>query len=406
MAFFVNNQNVVLYSVIKKDDIFILNLHNTAKNSVESHKVKCPVPEIQNKSDDSNKFSIKEHHVVSVAISNCGKLLSACDSNNMLHLWEYDANVWNYKSQRKLIRKCQRIMFTNSKSEVIVADRSGDVYAFSVTDCQKEGKFLLGHISLIVDVAISKCDKYLITCDRDGKIRISCYPNCYNIYSYCLGHEEFVSTVETIQLSKEMILSASGDGTLRLWSLNGESVCVNNIFENEKMLKAVEHCKYNADSKPLLSCSLAENQTTFAVKNVRYTDKSKICAVLFYLVKGVALYYISESKDVCFNFIQFISCESIPFDVFFNAAGDLIILQKNGSKPYSYFKYLNKDKACFEESDCSALLLFKELETFCESVEQLYAVQDDCEMLFKRNFDDKDDCKDSKKCSTKKSKIT
>ena len=32
--------------------------------------------------------------------------------------------------------------------------------------------------------------KYVITADRDEKIRISHFPNAYNIKAYCLGHNE------------------------------------------------------------------------------------------------------------------------------------------------------------------------------------------------------------------------
>ena len=49
--------------------------------------------------------------------------------------------------------------------------------------------FLKNSFHLLKQV-ITKDDKFLITSDRDEKIRVSCYPNSYNIHSFCLGSLE------------------------------------------------------------------------------------------------------------------------------------------------------------------------------------------------------------------------
>ncbi len=72
------------------------------------------------------------------------------------------------------------------------ADKSGDVYEFSVRD-DGPGRLLLGHLSMLLGVALSRDEKYIITCDRDEKIRVSHYPNAYSIHNYCLGHKDFVT---------------------------------------------------------------------------------------------------------------------------------------------------------------------------------------------------------------------
>ena len=46
-----------------------------------------------------------------------------------------------------------------------------------------------GQVMVSCEVMVS-CDSHVITCDRDEKIRVSRYPNCYNIETYCLGHTE------------------------------------------------------------------------------------------------------------------------------------------------------------------------------------------------------------------------
>ncbi len=66
--------------------------------------------------------------------------------------------------------------------------------------------------------------KYVITADRDEKIRISHYPNCYEIHQFCLGHTELVIWIQL--LSNELLVSAGADGTIRLWSVeNGTCLC-------------------------------------------------------------------------------------------------------------------------------------------------------------------------------------
>lgn len=42
--------------------------------------------------------------------------------------------------------------FTASEEKLLVADKSGDVYSFSVSDPQGCGKLELGHLSMLLDV--------------------------------------------------------------------------------------------------------------------------------------------------------------------------------------------------------------------------------------------------------------
>lgn len=38
-------------------------------------------------------------------------------------------------------------------------------------------------------------DRYIITADRDEKIRVSMYPRAYIIHSYCLGHTQYARAI-------------------------------------------------------------------------------------------------------------------------------------------------------------------------------------------------------------------
>ena len=67
--------------------------------------------------------------------------------------------------------------------------------------------------------------KYLITGDRDEKIRVSHFPNSHDIQSFCLAHEEYITRLVMLPTSMtgetDVLLSGSGDGTLKLWDFAG-----------------------------------------------------------------------------------------------------------------------------------------------------------------------------------------
>lgn len=99
----------------------------------------------------------------------------------------------------------------------MVADKSGDVYSFSVLEPHGCGRLELGHLSMLLDVAVSPDDRFILTADRDEKIRVSWAAAPHSIESFCLGHTEFVSRISVVPTQPGLLLSSSGDGTLRLW---------------------------------------------------------------------------------------------------------------------------------------------------------------------------------------------
>ena len=71
---------------------------------------------------------------------------------------------------------------------------------------------------MLLDILVSPDGKYVLTCDRDEKIRVTHYPNAYNIRGFCLGHTEFITGLSFVQgLDKNILVSASGDGSIKIW---------------------------------------------------------------------------------------------------------------------------------------------------------------------------------------------
>lgn len=102
------------------------------------------------------------------------------------------------------------LCFTRDDVSLVVGDKTGEACLYSLGDWTGCGAHLLGHFSMLLDMVkswrchvtvkstlamfplqvLSPSNSHVITCDRDEKIRISKFPNSYNIECFCLGHTE------------------------------------------------------------------------------------------------------------------------------------------------------------------------------------------------------------------------
>mmetsp|Transcript_5243 Transcript_5243/g.11065 ORF Transcript_5243/g.11065 Transcript_5243/m.11065 type:complete len:527 (-) Transcript_5243:43-1623(-) len=137
-----------------------------------------------------------------------------------------------------LPKRARSLAFTSVENlQVIVAgDLSGDAIAFPVpTDapsstCDENEavkamstpkRLLLGHTaSMLTGLSVVSNDQqqqFILTADRDEKVRISYFPETHIIHGYLLGHSSFISCMDAISNERSLCLTASGDGTSRLW---------------------------------------------------------------------------------------------------------------------------------------------------------------------------------------------
>lgn len=104
----------------------------------------------------------------------------------------------------------------------------------------------------IIEFSIYCYFRFIVTSDRDEKIRITNYPNSHDIKSFCHGHAEFVSAIKFLpNSSNEILISISGDKTLRFW----------NCFD-AKQIKILT-LPYSATKLQVIS--VAENTTLLAI---------------------------------------------------------------------------------------------------------------------------------------------
>jgi len=179
----------------------------------------------------TQKKNDRDRKVTAGAVSSDGKHVAVCDDHKTLSLWrvEEGQTTFSLVNQYNLSTRSDHVLFTQNPSPaIIVADKSGDVKRFPLTIPKEdsetpqtdenggEGEIILGHLSMLLGVQITPCGKFILTADRDEKLRVSCYPNAYNIHGYCLGHTEFVSDLRC--LYSDVAVTASGDGSLRTWN--------------------------------------------------------------------------------------------------------------------------------------------------------------------------------------------
>ncbi|KAJ8733293.1 hypothetical protein PYW08_001591 [Mythimna loreyi] len=154
-------------------------------------------------------------YISDIAISNDSSYIAVVTATSK-QLLVYDVLQQERQQTFNIPRSASKIRFTVDNSQILVADKSGDVLIYDVKK-ENSGTKLLGHLSLLLDVLQSNDTKCVISCDRDEKIRVSCFPNTYNIQTYCLGHKEFVNHIEFLPHNDKFLTSSSGDGTIKIW---------------------------------------------------------------------------------------------------------------------------------------------------------------------------------------------
>lgn len=221
---------------------------------------------------------------------------------------------------------------------------------------------LLGHLSVISDILVTPCGRYVITCDRDEKIRVSHYPNAYNIASYCLGHTEFVSSLHLIECSN-ILVSSSGDGSVRFWNYP-EGTQVNIIDTThlvsedlvDKFAKQMDVEKVEVSALPIVDLQIHEKD-------------SKVTLVLSLLNVSRLFLYDIDSKSLDCNLVKALEVESGVFK--FCLCTRLYVLSK-GFKVY-------KNEDVVNHTDIESKL--------SEFKDSFFVDRSDVSLWYKRRFD-------------------
>lgn len=149
--------------------------------------------------------------------------LSAGDDKAVV-VWEEDGGDWQLGPKLSHSKKITAAIFDRA-GHVVFADRFGDVYRWSAGQESAQAQLLASHLAIVTALAMTRSGRFLVVGDNHEKVRISCYPQTTEIRSICLGHSSQITAVATVRGPgnvEEAVLSGSSDGSLRLWSLDGE----------------------------------------------------------------------------------------------------------------------------------------------------------------------------------------
>lgn len=333
---------------------------------------------------DKEAAAINEAHVVAADISSCEKYVVLCTSDKHLSLWETD-NL-SVISNRTSARIASKVRFVPSGRAIVLADKSGDAYRFSVEKPHEDGELLLGHISLLLDILVTADERYIITCDRDEKIRVSRYPNAYNIQSYCLGHSEFVTGLSLLPTDETVLMSSSGDGTIRLWDYaagielyvvdcNG-AVPTKDIVEDNQ----TDNGGCVLPVRLITTCSL--DTTT----SLLCTCVSKFQGCLVYHVRG-------HSNNITADLMQVLQLQAEPWDISLTSQMKLLVLGPVDRKPLCVFVWDCKICQFVACSDMSVAIQVNSRWDLFQSIAPAVLLP----LLYKRKFDNVQVCQERKK---------
>lgn len=128
--------------------------------------------------------------------------------------------VW-WRLQRIVFLKKSLSALDLTNEILFITDIIGDIYKINLLSNDEnitEENRIMKHSSMILDmnfIRINDKKSFILIADQDEKIYLNSYPNISQNVGLCLGHTEFVTHVRLIDSNH--IISASGDGTIRLW---------------------------------------------------------------------------------------------------------------------------------------------------------------------------------------------
>lgn len=342
--------------------------------------------------------TVQNDQINGVIISSNNKFL-AVTTNVAKQLLVYDLPASNNHKVFELPRSSSKMRFTPTNSHILLADKSGDVLSFNITGQDLnhlKGQKILGHLSLILDILQSSNGRYVISSDRDEKVKVSCYPNTYEIQTYCLGHKEFVNHVEELPHDPNYIISSSGDGTLKIWDyIKGKNCYTIDTFTDVDDAGLRDNFKAKMDQEvPIESLPVIHLTVT------KLNEACSIIAVTIHSYEMLLIYSLKTTEGKMTHKLQTkLQMDKFPTGVQFHDC-TLVVYNDNDCNIMFYnMLYLNHS-VTFDKSKIE-----KVFSGLSSSESNILDHFETIKLLFKRKFDNVQEYQERKKQRIEKSAI-
>ncbi|CAO2826448.1 unnamed protein product [Amaranthus hypochondriacus] len=187
---------------------------------------------------DESQEMLHRDSIRAVRFSEKGKLLVSAGDDKLVKIWSTE--TWQCLSTVNSEKRVSAVAISKDEQYVCFADKFGVVWIVDLVGVvenqhvsDKKAVALFGHYcSIITSLEFSPDGRFIVSADRDFKIRVSVFPmnplkGAHEIQSFCLGHSEFVSCLTFVHNSdfpKGFLVSGSGDSNVCLWNVTSGSL--------------------------------------------------------------------------------------------------------------------------------------------------------------------------------------
>ncbi|KAJ9077371.1 WD repeat-containing protein 4 [Entomophthora muscae] len=278
--------------------------------------------------ENPEKEISSEFLVLDACFSEDGTKFAVILDNKILRI--FNTADWTVIFERALVKRATAIAFTHNGADICIADKFGDAYRFPILGGELETEPIVGHVSVLTDLALSPDDKYFLTADRDEKVRVSCYPNGYNIHTFCLGHREFVSSLCLPFVDEAVLISGGGDSYLVVSNyLSGKHLQKVDLLSPLQLEQSTPRITVSS-----ITSACASNEANLWV------------AVLVENIPKVLLFKAHATK---LEFHQSLELKASPYCLGFESSGSLYIADNVGTDASIVHFTFDEEKGTFEQ---------------------------------------------------------